>query len=58
MLVPDQGRFVADLDAVLDDLPSRSTQIVPLQIDPRDPRYLGLLCCRGFRPVVLMTSLL
>src|SRR5262245_35673877 len=37
MFVPDQRRFVADLDAVLDDLPPRSTQILPLQIDPRDP---------------------
>jgi hypothetical protein len=58
MLVPDRRGFVADLDAVLDDLPSRSAQILPLQIDPRDPGYLGLLCCCGFRPVVLITSLL
>jgi hypothetical protein len=52
--VPDQRRFVADLDAVLEELPSRSAQILPLQIDPRDPRYLGF----ASRPVVLTTSLL
>ena len=48
MLVPDRRGLVAVLDAVLDDLPSRSAQILPLQIDPRDSGYLGLLCCCGF----------
>jgi hypothetical protein len=40
MLVPDEGRFRADVDAVLDDLSSWGTQIVPLEIGARDSRQL------------------
>jgi hypothetical protein len=40
MLVPDEWRLRANVDAVLDDLASGDAQIVPLEVGAPDPRRL------------------